>query len=479
MLAALDRLMTSSPEPTVNPAVLEAITTVASALTWRQEDASRRWLLRAFDSKAVSSADLFAVTSAIATRSGAQGVDQTMVLPAGALDAARAALRDQYASVWGVANAEARNEAVELWAAAARHALAEDDPDRSPIRSLVRAVSLARLNAAASLIWSGAPDEAATVLADLDSGLSTRLANLAGAGSSQPLGRGLSNWALQYLPLMQAGGRFAERRKLLQDFQGMPNRADARIVVEEACRAGHDGVRSDAQALVKKLGSDPAVVSALLDEAPSMPPTVSCTALVSAVTLAQIPPPRDGGWRVAVRRALVERLLELLAGRSDRGLADEASVLLAETYQLQTPPTNTPVPSDPNGPIRMASPPPVETVASAVRAGWLREAEALVPTGREPLSMAAAASARAARARIAQGRVQAFAACQADICDLMAFIISAERTGRAATAAGLLSDLAAQRRTSTHVYMQIEASERTALRLWLLRFGLAETGGPS
>lgn len=483
LLGALDHLLGATPEPSINQSVFDGITILTAALSWRENDASRRWLLRAFDSKAVSTADLFAVTSAIATRSGAPGVDQTMVLHPTAQESARAALRDQFASVWGLGDTEKRDESWARWAAASREFL-RAEASSVPLAALVRAVVAARLNAAAWLLWSGAADRAASVLSDQDSGLTKRLEMQVGGRELQPIPRGLSAWALQYLPMQQAGGRIADRRKMLQEFAGPPNGADAKIIVDDACYAGNDGLRADAQNTLKRFASDASVLNALLAASPSMPATNSCSLLVAEITGVTLPPVKQEGWRVAVRRALVERLLEVVAGKADRGITDDAGEMLAEAYGMrQSGPvigsaTGTADLPRNNTLIEKSIPSP-EAAGSTHRAAWLREAEGMVPSGREPVSLSRAAAARAARARMAQGRVQLFAAAQADIADLMSFVIVAERGNRAEAARGILADLAAERRGALHIYHQIESAERAMLRLWLLRLGETETGGDS
>jgi len=101
----------------------------------------------------------------------------------------------------------------------------------------------------------------------------------------------------------------------------------------------------------------------------------------------------------------------------------------------------------------------------------MREAEALIATGREPLGLATIAARRAGRSSAARGGVQTFAAEQATICELLGFVTVNEQPGRADHVRAVQQDLDAARRAASHVFEQIEAAERARLRLWLVRSG--------
>ncbi|MBS0196550.1 MAG: hypothetical protein JSR77_07315 [Planctomycetes bacterium] len=472
-LGALDRLLAGPLEPTQCREVFDAVSLLVAGLPWREGDPSRRWLLHAFETPSVSVADLFAVTQSLATRSGAPGVDQTMVLAAGASDAGRGQLRDQYASVWGLASAEARDAAMAKWIEAAKNELARGDVGDSPLHHLAAAVSLARLNAAAAAIWAGSPDIAAPFVTSPDGGIDKRISAIQTLGVEPVIRRELTSWGVQYGGLSLGASKIPERRKMLGEYSGSLTLADAGLVAAEALRGPNENLRADAVAFVKRHANDAAMVAALLEEAPEIPQTGPSTELIKAVAVAAIPSPRDPGWRVSVRRALVSRLLELVAGTGETGVVDEVAVLLAEAYDAQRPTISTsqePADDPDSSPrARGRVKPSPESAAAALRAKLLREAEAAVPTGREPISLGQAAAARAARAKLVKGRIQEFAAEQVACCELLAFVISSERTDRAEGAAKVLTELGEARRTARHVFPQIEAAERAMLKLWLLR----------
>ncbi len=472
-LGALDRLLAGPLEPTQCREVFDAVSLLVAGLPWREGDPSRRWLMHAFETPTVSIADLFAVTQSLATRSGAPGVDQTMVLAAGAGDAGRGQLRDQYASVWGLASAEARDAAMTKWIQAAKNELARGDVGDSPLHHLAAAVSLARLNAAAAAIWAGSPDIAAPFVASPDGGIDKRISTIQTLGAEPVIRRELTTWGVQYGGLSLGASKIPERRKMLGEYSGTLTLADAGLIAAEALRGPNENLRADAVAFVKRHANDAAMVAALLEEAPQIPQTGPSTELIKTVAVAAIPSPRDPGWRVSVRRALVSRLLELVAGTGETGVVDEVAVMLAEAYDAQRPAMSTPQDpaDDPDSSPRVRGrvKPSPEVAAAALRAKLLREAEAAVPTGREPISLGQAAASRAARAKLVKGRIQEFAAEQVACCELLAFIISSERTDRAEGAAKVLTELGEARRTSRHVFPQIEAAERAMLKLWLLR----------
>src|SRR5690606_34666456 len=120
LLSGLETLLIQGPEPNENRAVTDIIGDLVTRIGWRDGDQARPWLLRAFADRLISSADLSAVTSALATRSGAEGVDITMVLSTSAAERVRADLREQYAAAWGIADTISREMTTQLWITSAR-----------------------------------------------------------------------------------------------------------------------------------------------------------------------------------------------------------------------------------------------------------------------------------------------------------------------------------------------------------------------
>jgi len=476
-LNALERLALNEPEPTRDQSVFDAMTLLTAALPWRAEDASRIWLLRQFDSPGISDADLHVITVSLATKSGAAGVDPTMVHAVGAGDTARAELRDRFAAVWNLATIRAKEAVYTKWAAAAMQTVEQVDLSRDSFAMGVAAVSASRLNQCAMTLWSGSnADTVDAILMDPDVGLSKRLASL--AAMDPMFSTECTSWVIAY---EAAEKRVLERLQLLGLFSESPTLVEAQVLVKEACRGIPEKVQAEAQDIVRKRGSKSTIVCALLDYAPFMPPTAANTELIrSVVVLASVPSHHDPRWRVAVRRVLVERLLELLAGGTELAMADMIGDALAESYEAQASigraADAAAAEQKAAAPSAQATPPhirAVEAAAGSVAAKLLAEAEALVPSGAELMSLPRIMAARQARERLAAGRVQRFVAVQISCCELLAFIIVNERAGSVKEVGRVMEEFTFARRKSQHVLGQAHAGEVAMLRLWLLRHGEA------
>lgn len=477
LLNALERLLTTSPEPSQDQVVFDAVSALTTRVTWRKGDDSRGTLLRWFDTPAISAADLHAVTSALATQSGAQGVDYSMVLSAGAGDSQRAELRDRFAAVWGLSPAASRDVLTAHWIDVARRAVS-DAPPAAGLARLANVVHVAGLNLAA---WKLRAGEVTGVKDLVDAGV---LVIKPGDGVDSepllPIATGAS-WGVKYV---LAGRSIPQRREILAQVAVPPNAFEADLIVNEAVRGSPALIRAEAATLVDRFASTPTIVNAFLRLAPFIPQTVGNTELVRKVSFGLVPGPRDPTWRVAVRRALVERLLQLAAGKSELAQVDVLAKKLAETYSQFRPrganeaaAEDTLSPGTPSG-VRLFQPPQnreeaatPEGVAAEFAARLTREASAIIASGREPLGLLAIERRAAGRHAVARGQLQQFAATQADIAETLAFICVAEQPAREALAKSILHDLDTQRRLGSHIYDQLDVSERAILRLWLLRFG--------
>ncbi len=462
VLLALDRILINEAEPTRDRAVFESIGALTVALPWRKEDESRRWLLGWFGSPGVSASDLYALTAALANRSGAEGVDMSMVLSASAGEPDRAAMRDRYATVWGLTAGESRDALLQRWAEAARAEL-NVDLESGWLAALEETLQASRYNRAAILLWRGDTGDVPDLLTPVTRAPSppARFPRSRHEALEPSLNR---QWLLKY---REAGRNIPRRRELIGQIGGVPDVPIAEILVEEACRGSPAQVQSDARQEVIRYIGKPVVLNALLEFAPKMPITRANADLIEQATQVKMPTLRDPTWRVVARRALVETLTQALAGQSEFARVDIVAERLAELYTLRDPAAAASM--DPDATPVAVTPLPLEVAAAKARLRWQREAERLVPTTREPFNLAQLSQRRAARQRLAMGRVQQFAAEQLAICELMAYVCVAEQAALAPEVAEVLETLEQQRREAGHIFEQLLATERTQLRLWLLR----------
>lgn len=483
VVLALEGVLIAGPEPTKSRAAFQAITTLTVALPWRKDDETRRWLLRWFDSDQIGPGDLYAVTAALAGQSGAEGVDASMVVSAGAGTSHRAEMRDRYAAMWDLTTGETREALLQRWAeTASARSLSTQPIPSTPVLQVAELLELARLNQAALRLWSGDVEGVEVTLPGAPTSSVASGPQAIIVQQSRPKSESLNanvniEWIREYLG---AGQNIPQRRELIAQVTSVPDAIMSEILVEEACRGSPHQVRQDARAKVVLYNSSAPVLNALLEMAPLMPITRENAALVEEATSTPLPNLRDPTWRVEVRRALVETLLQVLAGNSDLAYIDRASELLAELYTVaatpnETTPAGAPAEGEAVPATETLAPPPtpptpeLDVAVNQHRLWWQREAELVVPSAREPFNLSQMERRRRARAELANGKVQEFEAAQLAICELMAYVSVAEQPSRAGAASVILNELEEQRRRSKSVFEQALLAERARLRLWILR----------
>jgi hypothetical protein len=480
VLQALDATMRDGPEPSRSKPAFDSITALASSFTWLAKEESRGRLLRWFDDSGVSSPDLHALTLAIAAKGLAVGVDSSMVLSAGAGDAERSGLRDRFKEAWGDSTLPSRALASQQLIQAAQSALGQG-PAPDPSQRLVSAVWYSRLSEAAEAVWLGVsppPTQEAPRLSSI-----TPATQSSGSFVYASVEVSNSSWAVQYLA---ARSRIPERLQLLSTYipstDGMLA-IEASILVSEAIRGSPYEVRRAAASIVRAQAAAPAFVNAFLDQCSTMPLTRENSALASSVSRGGMVSLRSPSFRVVLRRSLVERLLELLSGTEDLALVDALSAHLTESYQRRAKRAVDALGRDPNvaadaeeeeveaepDDSRTPALPPLERSATTMRLAMDDEARRHLPSGRELATLDEIRHDRSSRLRAAAGRPQQFAAEQASLVDLMAYMVVAESPSQVAAVAEVLQEYSSARRNATHITQQVESGERAMLRLWLLR----------
>lgn len=445
----------------------ESIAAVIEAMPWEVAE-SRQWLVRQFDNREVGTPALSAATQALVARGRIENVDPTMVLPANASDPDRRTLRDRYVEAWNLSEPGSDTEVLERL----ERALAELDAgvSREPTgeQMLRSAVGYARLNAAAAARWQGDGAAAIQMLENF---------RVPDAALSRP-GRGVDfaddsdgNWAERYL---QQGANVDRRLELLGELRSRGGSrlgpVDAEVLVAEALRGSGRGVREVARTAVEQYGSSPAVVNALLEEAPRIPPLPGMSDLISGITLSPLPDRNSPLWRAVVRRALVERLLELLSAEGDTAAIDLLAALLDQAY-MERAAMNRALSSSADG-----SSQPCERSAMQLRARWTQTAERL-PRSRLNFTLAEVERRRSGRMALSRGLIQQFVVEQIALAETMGIVVAAERPALTASVQGVLDRLDADVQRSLHVFEQVARVERAMVQLWELRLGLDISGG--
>lgn len=472
LVEGLERLLMhggSLREGTGERVVLE---TLAVEIRWRRAGPARVRLLDWFRDSRIDSRALAALTNALATRSAAEGVDPTMTLSPEADRQDRLAMRSAYAQAWGVAEATRESEAWQRWNRHARDALSQTrEKARRPVDELRHAVVLSLLNESADLLWRGESAGARRAL---------ERAQRIMAGSNIVRGHGSQRgavydsrdpddgqWAVRFIA---AGQNIPVRLELLNEMNRRGDGVgpvDAAVLVEAAYLSSPAEVRYAAQQAVARKRNSAAVLSAMLQSLPLAPKIRLTSEVIEEVTTRPLPAVNEAGWEMAARRALVERLLELMATHSAMAEVDALAEALGESYArragLAPSESETDAAADSNGDA-------LESVVT-VWEQWLAEARLQRSGEHAPASLDTIERRLAGRAGLAVGPVQSFAAEQGGVAELMAYVVANERPSAASAVRVVYEQLAWSRRQADNVFLQIKTAERAMLRLWLLRIG--------
>jgi hypothetical protein len=265
-IRALDAVLVEGAEVNKSKATYESIVLLASAINWRSGEESRLWLLRWVDSPDVSAPDLHALTSVLASRSAAEGLDITMVLSNTASGGDRAALRDRLREIWNLKNGPDRATLIADWERLVGNRIDADPAQISSLQHLTNAWNLSRLNEVAAQVWLGEPTELMLPDDSTLQGLASSPTRIA------PHWNGESTWVVSYVA---AGASISKRKELLNSFTpyGEPIAAEAEVIVNESIRGSPAEVRKLAQTLLNRWRSLPVFVNALLEAIPTMPAT--------------------------------------------------------------------------------------------------------------------------------------------------------------------------------------------------------------
>lgn len=475
-------------------------------INWASEPFAQRRLIDWLRDPSIHPSGLQAVTSVITEMlvpptqpAGAittQGVTTNMFLSPEADSTERAQLAIEYARAWGLADAQRATESESDWRAAVTQALQDAHEAKHPDHLLASAVTISILSEAAQHLWSGDPNAAGRLVRTTNDRIAAAFTpthtSLASSDFSTP---GTDpTWAIRFI---EAG---RNRTVLLALLSELERRGDAplsiieaEVLAEAAAFGAPLDVRARAQDVTAYFANQPIVVNAVLETLPRAPRTRPFGIMIERVSSSRLPPVTDDRWPVEARRALVERLLMMRAGEGPAATIDRLVSMLAASYDQRRsistqPATSTTIAATSSGASTTSG---TGTSSGGGGNGGGAEAAALSlaiwtnefldkhradarrhePNPRAPVTIREIERRLAGRRLLAQGPIQAFAADQAAITELMAYTVSAERPGRADRVLRITRDAEHARQTSSHVFQQILAAERAMLELWLVRLG--------
>lgn len=478
ILEAMQTLMSAGPEPDANRAINDVLAGAAGRLRWRPGDLSRRRLLAWFIRPDVSIADLHTLTTAIVTKSSADGVDLGMVVSAAATETEREAIAQSYANAWSLRPAKTGVDLAQAWVNTAREYLGKASGGATQLDDLRAAAVLARINEAAARRDRGDTQGAVEVLTDrvpeaagivLGPG-NSRFSLLSSAGAV-----GDGQWATGFIAsttLTDKQSRLAE----LEQSGGPAGPADADVLAEAAITTIHGDHRGVAQRVLLKFAENPLVINGLLKALPRVARSATVQSTLIQATQRTLPGWQTESWATDARRAVVERLIEMLAAAPDRGgsaLGDVAiDRLAAELAGAYAARAGRAVSAAGVGPLDAAK---ELSLAAAENYKQLRlRADRYAPNPSAPWSLDQIDRRHAGRLLLARGPVQNFAADQASAAEALAFVVSGEQPLRAARIKSIMARMNDERRVARDIMRQLLIVEQAVTRLWLVRSGEEE-----
>lgn len=472
LIDGLEQILVESAEPSGDKHVYAAVQQLAVAIKWRKGGPARARMMEWFKDQRLTMQDMQVLTSAIATRSAAEGVDATMVLSVGASVGDRERVRGLYAKVWGESGKVGTAKSSAQWANAARAEIRRTTDLTSSLDLLEATVRLAELSEAATLLWRGETDSAARIVENAgvsaDSAKTPTTATLHYSLDTNSEGDG--RWLASYLSAGRSIPLRLERLKELENSQSPIGQSDAELLVDLACNESPAEVRAAAQHVVQKHANEPVIVNGLLETLPRAPKYITVSTMIEGVLNQSLPRATDPAWETETRRGLVERLLELLASAGDQAAINGLSALLFESYRVRSG-------LDTLKLDQVATDTDAQRGSDAAAAMWRLwrdAAEAASPNEYAPFSLGVIDRRREGRVTLASGPIQRFAADQTGTAELTAYVVTGERPAAASAVRLVMSEMAQDRRKAGHIFGQLAAAERAILRLWLVRFQESE-----
>lgn len=464
ILDTVERLLTSVPHASESRSVFDFCAALLAQARFREGDAGRDRVLAWFADVRLSAADVHLITAAVATRSSAAGIEPTMVLSPVATQADRDDLRAKYAEAWtraasklsGTGSGGANGD----WYDAARAALITANQATGDLEQLGAAATLSRYSQAASLRSRGLPSPVPTgeaVPGIVPSPFKVVL--------TLPPGSGDGEWGKRFLGESRTANARLSR---IAEFEQMPapGPIDCEVLAEAALLSTGE-TRASAQRAVLKRTDHPPMVNAVLETLPRVKRSANAGEFLAQFSLAGTLPSTSDRWSFHFRKALVERLLTLLAFSNTTVAADRVSVILAESWSViaGTPGSESGTVAELDG--------PTESVVAATRAynALITQVRQQVPAPTAIIHPDTIERARAGRLLVARGLPQAFAANQVSAVEALAVIVAAERPASIDLCKSIISSLNVERAAARSIAPQIRATEAAALRLWAIRMG--------
>lgn len=267
---------------------------IASGLSWRPGEPARRWMLARLSDESLNQARVADLTVALANDLSVPGVDPTMVLARNASAADRRALTAKYRSAWLAGMSEGSPVLADAMVALDETLAAATAPmDRTAAAQT--AARLARVNAAAALLFAGEDKDAADILKMPERSPLTPPQGSSGDRLDDAWGAELmaASDPQQLHTLLSAVGGAAGFSPLA-----------AWALLDAATHAPDRDARESARQIVVARSASPEILLALERAAAQRPSTV-LNDLIQRATGVALPSTRDPAWSQAASAALL------------------------------------------------------------------------------------------------------------------------------------------------------------------------------
>ncbi len=481
-LESARQVLVDGPDISASEGAGRVMAAIFSAVRWKTSPAARAALLSWWDEPRVSPADLAVVSSWIVSTGAIPGLDDSFIVPPGASAEVRAALRQKLAEAWssttvapGEGGVATRTEIADWIARSER--LLNESALASPEGLLAQTITVAFHNSAASMLWSGRPEIASSLLADAEARLAAaRLATTATPAPVAPPRGSDGQWAIRYFRASKENDREGLNRlieSLATEQPGDLGPIDAAILADIALSGQPREMRAAAlDQIVAAYGNGPTVLLTLADK---MIPDRSDSTLSQAIerlTGEDLPEPRREDWYTRARLALIQRVAELRGSRAADSGVDALAALLAEVYADRL--------VRPVGPDLLSVSMSVMSPAEAAQRTfeqWIEIGRPMQPLAPLPAPLHQIEHRAVIRAALLDDPIGRFHAWQIGSLEAACYVASAERPAARQALADLLATTTLRLAVARNVMEQLLVAERALLKVWEIRFGFVAEGG--
>lgn len=431
----------------------QSVIGLVNAVSWREGESARYWLLGQFADEAVNTQRLSALTEALAIHSGAQKIDAQMILNASSTFGQRQKLAQAYRTAWSVtkstndksvlSNSESEELVSEL-----RFRISITPVQLDEQQAIAASLELARLNTAAWQFARGDHELAEASLKGAGQSLSS-------AATPEILKLDMNardiEWAQKAMNVENANQLSLLFAQLVQ--ANGPGANGAHALVYLATLHADSEIRSIASAQLVRYKYQASVLIALDHVISSKRISTRLERLVLKIVSRSLPNRADDRWYGDVHRELLMLTAQAIAKTTETDLTIFQSELGVAYW------------------ARLTTPQASQELGSSVRQLYqelLEDVQATphISIGLDPVERIA--SVLAVHLARSTSSAHQFLAYQRAICELNALRVDRDTLGVSARLEALLGDLQTNLDNSKDVFGQITQVERCIAQVWVL-----------